>query len=283
MTYKDTLEGMQKYAVDNGYEESAVKLLFMHSTGLDNSQIYLNIDKKIDEGTKDKFEDLVKIYVEKNIPVQYIMGYDYFYGHKILVNEDVLIPRFETEELVSNVLMEYDNHFFGEKVEVVDVGTGSGCIALALALEESNFTVSATDISEESLKIATQNAKNNNIDITFYQGNMLEPLKGKKYDILVSNPPYIPDTEFVESIVKDNEPHLALFGGNDGLKFYKEILEGAHEVLNKKFIIAFEHAYNTGDAIREIARVNFVNADIKTIKDMQGKDRMTFIIGELDE
>ncbi len=283
MTYKDTLERMQKYAIDNGYEESAVKLLFMHSTGLDNSQIYLKIYDEIDENERIKFEDLVNIYVKKNVPVQYIMGYDYFYGYKIIVNEDVLIPRFETEELVSNVLMEYDNYFSSEEVEVVDVGTGSGCIALALALEEPKFTVSATDISEQSLKIASENAKNNNIDITFYQGNMLDPLKGKKFDILVSNPPYIPDTEYVESIVKDNEPHLALFGGNDGLKFYKEILEGAHEILNKKFIIAFEHAYNTGDAIRDIARENFKNALVKTIKDMQGKDRMTFVIGELDE
>ncbi len=283
MTYKDTLERMQKYAFDNGYEESAVKLLFMHSTGLDNSQIYLKIDDEIEEIDRLNFENLVDVYVKKNIPVQYIMGYDYFYGYKIIVNEDVLIPRFETEELVSNVLMEYDNYFTGEKVEVVDVGTGSGCIALALALEEPNFTVSATDISEQSLKIASQNAENNNVDIKFYQGNMLDPLKGNKYDILVSNPPYIPNTEYVESIVKDNEPHLALFGGNDGLKFYKEILEGAPQILNKKFIIAFEHAYNTGDAIRDIAREHYRNADIKTVKDMQGKDRMTFIIGELDE
>ncbi len=283
MTYKNTLERMRKFAVDNGYEESAVKLLFMHSTQLDNSQIYLKLDDKIDDEEKKKFEDLVSIYVTKNVPVQYIMGYDYFYGYKIIVNEDVLIPRFETEELVSNVLMEYDNYFGSEILNVVDVGTGSGCIALALALEEPNFKVSATDISENSLKIASENAKVNNVSIDFYCGNMLEPLKGKKFDILVSNPPYIPDTEYVESIVKDNEPHLALFGGSDGLKFYKEIIEGAHEILNNKFIIAFEHAYNTGDAIRDIARDNFKNANIKTIKDMQGKDRMTFIIGELDE
>ncbi len=283
MTYKDTLERMQKYAIEHGFEDSAVKLLFMHATELDNSQIYLRIDDEITEDVRMKFEDLVRTYVEKNIPVQYIMGYDYFYGHKIIVNENVLIPRFETEELVSNVLMEYDNHFENQKVEVVDVGTGSGCIALALALEEQNFTVSATDISEKSLEIAAENARINNISIKFYQGNMLDPLVGNRYDILVSNPPYIPDTEFVESIVKDNEPHLALFGGNDGLRFYKEILEGAHKILKNKFIIAFEHAYNTGDAIREIAKANFANAEVKTIKDMQGKDRMTFVIGEINE
>ncbi len=283
MTYKDILEEMQMYANEKGYEESAVKLLFMHATKLDNSQIYLKLDDEISETDKIEFERLVKIYVEQNQPVQYIMGYDYFYGHKIIVNEDVLIPRFETEELVSNVLMEYDNYFGDKEVEVVDVGTGSGCIALALALEESKLNVSATDISEKSLEIARENAKVNNININFQQGNMLDPLEGRKFDILVSNPPYIPDTEFVESIVKDNEPHIALFGGNDGLKFYKEILEGAHKILNKKFIIAFEHAYNTGDAIREIARENFKNAEIKSFKDMQGKDRMTFVIGELDE
>ena len=139
----------------------------------------------------------------------------------------------ETEELVGLVLSYYDDLFDGKKVDVVDVGTGSGNIAIALCKEEANMTLTATDISEEALLTAKQNAINNEANVNFLQGNMLDPLieKGMKFDILVSNPPYIPDDEYVEPLVKDNEPNIALFGGDKGMKFYKEILENASKIL----------------------------------------------------
>ena len=117
-------------------------------------------------------------------------------------------------------------------------------------------------------------------NVTFYQGDMLQPLieRGLKFDILVSNPPYIPLTEDVDPLVKDNEPHLALFGGEDGLKFYRQILKDAHKVVNEKNIIAFEHAYNHKEAMAELVKQHFPNSKFETLKDLNGKDRMTIII-----
>lgn len=195
------------------------------------------------------------------------------------VNKDVLIPRFETEELVGYILSYYDEIFKTKKIKVVDIGTGSGNIAIALAKEEPNMEVSASDISPEAIEVAKENAKNNDAKVNFLVGDMLEPFikSGEKFDILVSNPPYIPDTEFVEDIVKDNEPHLALFGGSDGMKFYDMILKDADKILNYPALIAFEHSYNKKEQMINLAKKYFSDSQVEVIKDMQGKDRMTFI------
>ena len=139
--------------------------------------------------------------------------------------------------------------------------------------------VSASDISPEAIEVAKENAKNNDAKVNFVVGDMLEPFikSGEKFDILVSNPPYIPDTEFVEDIVKDNEPHLALFGGSDGMKFYDMILKDADKILNYPALIAFEHSYNKKEQMINLAKKYFSDSQVEVIKDMQGKDRMTFI------
>lgn len=198
------------------------------------------------------------------------------------VNEDVLIPRPETEELVGYVLSTYDDVFDGKEVDVVDVGTGSAAIAISLAKEEPNMHVVATDISEEALVVAEENAKINNANIKFYQGDMLKPLidNNLKFDILVSNPPYIPDNEYVEDIVINNEPHVALFGGENGMNFYDIILKDANKILNTPSIIAFEHSYNKKLEMHELIKKYFPSSYAETIKDLSGKDRITIIINK---
>ena len=201
----------------------------------------------------------------------------------MIVNKDVLIPRPETEELIGYVLAYYDEMFDGKKVDLVDVGTGSGNIAIALACEEKNMTVTATDISFEALETAKQNAINNSANVTFLQGNMLDPLieKGMKFDILVSNPPYIPDSEYVEPLVLDNEPYIALFGGDNGMKFYKEIFEKSKHILQDKAIMAFEHSHKTRKEMLELANTHYPNANSFVIQDLNGKDRFLIVlIGE---
>jgi len=277
-TYKEALKINEKYAIDNNKEDSAVKLLLLHFSNMESGDLLLHLDEEMPKEVYGEFLYGVDRYITKNIPVQHIMGYEYFFGYKFKVNSDVLIPRFETEELVANVLLMYDEVFDGKEVDVVDVGTGSGCLAVTLDVEEANMNVSATDISEDALKVAKENSDNLGGNVTFYQGDMLEPLKGKKFDILVSNPPYIPSEEFVEDLVKDNEPNIALFGGEDGLYFYRKILGGAKEILNDKYIIAFEHAFNTSKALKKLIKKNFEDVEVIQKKDMQGKDRMTFIV-----
>ena len=279
-TMRELLNWGEKFALENGKEDSAAKLLLMHVTEKESYEILADMNMSVSNDKVEEFERYVKMYVENNIPVQHIMGYETFFGHKFIVNDDVLIPRFETEELVANVLATYDEVFDGAKVKVVDVGTGSGAIGVTLAVEEPNMEVIVTELSEAALEVAKQNAAQLDADVTFYQGDMLQPLidRGLKFDILVSNPPYIPLAEEVDPFVKDNEPHLALFGGEDGLKFYRQILKDAHKVVNKKNIIAFEHAYNHKEAMAELVRKYFPQSKFETLKDLNGKDRMTIII-----
>jgi len=277
-TYRDVLRINEKYAVDNFKEDSAVKILLLHFSKMESSELLMKIDEEMPTEIYDEFLFGVDKYIVRNIPVQHITGYEYFFGHKFIVNGDVLIPRFETEELVANVLMMYDEVFDGTKVDLVDIGTGSGCLSVTLDIEEENMTVTATDISEKALTVAKKNNSSLQGNVEFLQGDMLEPLKGRKFDIIVSNPPYIPNKEYVEGLVKDNEPDVALFGGEDGLDFYRIIISGAAELLNEKFIVAFEHAYDKAKELKKIIKKHFKDVQIIQKKDMQGKDRMTFIV-----
>ena len=277
-TYKEALTINEQYAIDNNKEDSAIKRLLLHFSNMESSDLILNLNEVMPDELYDEFLYGVDRYITKNIPVQHIIGYEYFFGYQFKVNSDVLIPRFETEELVANVLEQYDNIFNGETVKVVDIGTGSGCLAVTLSVEEQGMDVTATDISESALAVAKTNNENLGGRVSFFQGDLFEPVKDQKFDILVSNPPYIPNDEYVEGLVKDNEPHVALFGGKDGLDFYRKIIENAESILNEKYIIAFEHAYDKAKELKKIIKKNIQNVEIIQKKDMQGKDRMTFII-----
>lgn len=223
-------------------------------------------DKTLDEGIE---------LLNKGIPVQYIVGNVDFYGYNFKVNENVLIPRFETEELVEKTI-KYINKYLNKKVDILDLGTGSGCIAITLK-KELDCNVDAVDISPKALEIAKLNAKNNNVDITFYEGDMLSPIN-KKYDVIISNPPYIAYNEEIMEIVKNNEPHTALYAEDNGLKYYKDIISNANKYLKEKSIIAFEIGEKQGKLILEYAKNYFKDSIITVEKDMQNRDRFVFII-----
>lgn len=278
MTYNDFLTKWQEIAYSKNKEESAILLLLLFEAKLTSQELFIKMHDEIPQSVVDKFEADVHKYLELNEPVQYIIGEACFYGYDFNVSKSCLIPRQETEELVENVLYLYDDYFKGQKVDAVDIGTGSGCISVTLALEEKNINMLATDISHEALEVASGNAKKLGANVTFLQGDMLAPVMDKKFDILVSNPPYIPETEEVDSLVKDNEPNVALFGGEDGLKFYKIILENAPKIMKEKCILAFEHGYSMTERIEALCRDNFPGANVYTKKDLQGLDRMTFVI-----
>lgn len=214
-------------------------------------------------------EGIVKL--SQGIPVQYIVGNVDFYGNIIKVNKDVLIPRFETEELVSKTISKLKNK---KNLDIVDLGTGSGCIAITLA-KELDCVIDAVDISEKALQVARQNAIDNKVNIHFYQGDMLEPLS-KKYDCIISNPPYISYDEEIMEIVKKNEPHLALYANNDGLEYYEKILSKVSQYIKKDGLIAFEIGYKQAFKIQEIAH-QYLSCDVKIEKDLQGKNRFIFI------
>lgn len=276
-TYREALTINEQYAIDNDKEDTAVKILLLHFSEMDSSQLLLCLDEEMPDDQYQDFLYGVDRYIIQNIPVQHITGKEYFFGYEFKVTPDVLIPRFETEELVANTLLLYDELFDGQAVDVVDIGTGSGCLAVTLDLEEPNMTVTATDISADALAIAKENNVTLGAEVTFLEGDLLEPLKGKTFDIVISNPPYIPNQEFVESVVKDQEPHLALFGGEDGLDLYRGILNDVSSILKEKYLIAFEHGFDKAKDLKKLIQSHLPDATIVQKKDMQGKDRMTFV------
>lgn len=206
-------------------------------------------------------------------PVQYIVGNVSFYGNIIDVDKRVLIPRFETEELVENTVKYIKKYNYKS---IVDIGTGSGCIAITLKKFFPEILVDAVDISKDALDVAKKNANKNNVNINFYEGNLLEPLS-KKYDVIISNPPYIAYDEEIMDIVKNNEPHIALYASNNGLYYYEEILKNVYKYINNNGLIAFEIGYNQGEEIKKLASKYLNKYDFEIKKDMTGKDRMVFI------
>ena len=207
-------------------------------------------------------------------PVQYIVGEVDFYGYLLKVNNNVLIPRFETEELVRNTI-DMANKYFKKKINILDIGTGSGAIAIALK-KNLDSNVYATDISKEALDVAINNARDNDVDINFINTSLLGGIN-RKFDVVVSNPPYISYDEEIMDIVKNNEPHIALYADNNGLYFYEEILKNIKTILSDKFIIGFEIGSTQYESIKDIKDRYLPDSKIILKKDMQGRDRMVFI------
>lgn len=258
---------------------NVAKVLFYHLAHKEPHQLYLMMDEEVDEELLKQFQDGMQRYMNGE-PIQYINGKENFFSRDFIVNENVLIPRYETEELVENILYKIDDYFEDyPSIDLCDVGTGSGAIAITLALEEPKLKVIATDISEKALEVAKENAKELNADVTFYQGDMLQPLieHQQKFDIFVSNPPYIPQDQDIESVVKDNEPHVALFGGNDGLYFYRKIFQDVKQVLKDRALLAFEMGFDQREIMCEAVEHYFPDIPYEIIKDINGKDRMLFI------
>lgn len=217
--------------------------------------------------------------LNKGEPVQYIVGDVEFYGNIIDVNHNVLIPRPETEELVEKTQNYINKIFESEKIDIIDIGTGSGCIPIALKKIFPNSNITAIDISKPALDVAIKNAQKNNVEINFIQSNLFESVN-KKFNVIISNPPYIKENEEIMDIVKNNEPHIALYAPNNGLYYYQEILKNANKYLNEKYLIAFEIGETQGEEIIKIAKTYFPNSKIIKEKDLRKFDRFIFITNE---
>lgn len=202
-----------------------------------------------------------------------------------MVNPNVLIPRPETEELLVAVLNKIDQHFASSSspLQAVDIGTGSGVIAITLKLERPNLIVSATDLSFEALSVARENATQLEADIEFYQGDLFEPFEKTemKFDLVLSNPPYIPDgdKQQLSDVVKYYEPATALFGGEDGLDYYRRLAQDLPKRLNDRALIAFEVGIGQAEAVAYLLEAQFPNGTTEIIADINGKDRivMTYL------
>lgn len=220
--------------------------------------------------------NLIKYQKEllNNRPIQYIVGNVNFYGNIIEVNEDVLIPRYETEFLVEKTIS-LAKKYFPPKIDILDLGTGSGCIAITLKKHlESN--IDALDISNKALSIARKNAQNNNVKINFLNKD-IATYQEKQYDLIISNPPYISEEEEIMDLVKNNEPHIALYAKDNGLYFYKKIIDNLPLITKEKYLLALEIGYNQAIPITEYAKNKLKDINITVEKDLSNKDRYIFI------
>ncbi len=274
-TYNQLIHTYRRKFMEEGLSPEVVKAFLFELCNEYSIDLYMEMDNEADERVSQRFLEGIE-RISHNEPMNYVLGYSWFYGYRLNVDDSVLIPRPETEELVALVLSSYDEAYKGQKIRICDVGTGSGAIAIALKKEENGLEVYASDISEEALKTAERNAKENDCQITFLKGSMLEPYieNGIKVKILVSNPPYIKTVETVEASVYDYEPHVALFGGEDGLKFYREIFENMDKVLEPHGMAFFEIGYDQKERLSALAKEHFPAADVEVFRDINGKDRM---------
>lgn len=271
MTYKELYLKYKQVAIENNKEDTAIKLLIQELSNFSSTEFYLNLDKKVDSANLEKILVAIDDYLNKSIPIQYILGYTYFYGYKLIVNKNVLIPRRETEELVDYII-----HNSISNPRILDIGTGSGAIAISLKSSLKDSNVVASDISNDALEIAKLNAKINNQTIEFIESDIFSNIEGK-FDIITSNPPYISKRENVDELVYNNEPHLALFANEEGLYFYRKILEDAYKYLNEKFLIIFEIPEDKDKELTNLVKISYPNSDFEIKKDLQGKSRMLII------
>ena len=222
------------------------------------------------------YEDIIERIVVDNYPVQYAIGNVPFYGSIINVDERALIPRFETELLVDIVYKKIK----GKKLNILDLCTGSGCIAISLKNKSKDFNITGVDISEKALSLAKENAKLNNTEVEFIKKDILKDHKyKKKYDVIISNPPYVKLSEYVSPNTK-YEPQNALYAGSNNLIFYETIIDYAKDILNDNFIIAFEINNKDGRVLKELAEEKFENAKVSLLKDYNKLDRFLIIENE---
>ena len=219
-------------------------------------------------------EEYLKEMLDKNYPIQYLIGYVNFCGLKINVNENVLIPRFETELLIEKTI-KYINELNLKKPTILDIGTGSGCIATSLSKFINDAKVSAMDISSNAINLAKENASNNKENINFIKKDVLKMEEIPYYDVVISNPPYVEYGEKIGEEVK-YEPEIAVYA-DDGLIFYRHIIKSIHKDTK---LIAFEIGYLQGAKIIDIIKMKFPNAEIHLEKDYEDRDRFIFVINK---
>lgn len=259
---------------DKNEVDSFFFILLEHYLGYNRIKLALEPELTISEKDRQLFLDALKALKHQQ-PIQYILGETEFFGIPLKVNEDVLIPRPETEELVAWIINDVSNL---DKITILDIGTGSGCIAIALAKHLPNASVFALDVGATALKVAKTNAELNTVSIEFLEADILNfnHFTSEKFDIIVSNPPYVRQLEkpHMKANVLDNEPHLALFVTNeDPLQFYKAITKFAVNNLNNKGMLYFEiNEYLGNEMTQLLEKYNF--SDVLLKQDIFNKDRM---------
>ena len=261
-----------------GKEESLARFLLMYILNESPQLFSNNLPVQMSKENEDKYFSLIEKHIKEDVPLSHLVGFEYFYDRKFKVTKDVLSPRMETEELIYKVI-EYVKASNKNNLKILDLCTGSGIIAIILKkeLEQVSVDVIASDISGEAIKVAKENAQNHNADIRFIQSDIFNNIDDK-FDIIVSNPPYIDRKD--EVTMQDNvlkyDPHLALFAEEEGMFFYRKIIEQAKDYLKENGVMFFEIGYDQRDKIINLSEKNGYLAQV--YKDINNRDRMAFLV-----
>ncbi len=269
MTIEEAIVEGQKYL-----HKDQVKLLLSSILEYNPLELYNHLKEELSDQGKQTYQHLLG-GAKNNKPLQYLMGTVSFYGFEFKVDENVLIPRFETEELVEQTLKLIDQKK-KKHLKVIDLGCGSGVIGITLKKFRPSLDVTLLDISKDALRIAKENAQRLNVEVTVKEGNMLDN-ETETYDVIISNPPYIKEKEELDSIVYQNEPHIALFGGKDGLDYYRQILKEVPSHVKEDYIVAFEMGMNQKESLVKLIEQSLKNVKIEVKNDLEGRNRMVFV------
>lgn len=273
MKLAQIFKDFEEQLITQGEEAESLSFVYRSLKNLSFTDFIFAVQKEITPEEKEFVESIYKQLVA-HVPAQYIIGHAEFYGMELKVDERVLIPRPETEELVELILTENPN----PNLSVLDIGTGSGAIALALAKKRSDWCVTASDISPDALNLASENASLQDLKISFKKSDCFAEI-AENYDIIVSNPPYISraDESEVGLNVLHSEPHLALFAEEDGLAIYRKIAEEAKNHLREGGKIYLEIGYKQGHSVPALFRKYLPEKRVRTLKDQFGQDRMVVV------
>ena len=273
MKLAQIFKDFEEKLIAQGEEAESLSFVYRSQKNLSFTDFVFALQHEISEEERQFVEDIYR-KLANHIPAQYIIGHAEFFGMQLKVDERVLIPRPETEELVELTLAENPK----ENLKVLDIGTGSGAIALALAKNRLDWTITAADISQDALDLAMENANNQGLTLFFIKSDCFSEISSK-YDIIVSNPPYISrvDEAEVGLNVLHSEPHLALFADEDGLAIYRRIAEESKDYLNDGGKIYLEIGYKQGQSVPALFKENFPEKRVRTLKDQFGQDRMVVI------
>ena len=260
-----------------GKEESLARFLLMYMLDESPQLFSNNISEDLSRENEDKYFSLIEKHIREDMPLSHLVGFEYFYDRKFKVTKDVLSPRMETEELIYKVI-EYVKANNKNNLKILDLCTGSGIIAITLKkeLDQISIDVVASDISEEAIEVAKENAQYHDTDVRFIQSDIFNNIDDK-FDIIVSNPPYIDrkDEVTMKENVLNYDPHLALFAEEEGMYFYRKIVEEAKNYLNDSGVIFFEIGHDQREKITKLADINDYHAEV--YKDLNGRDRMAFL------
>ncbi len=268
-----TIEDLIVYGKSKVHSDHA-KMLLAALLNKNPLELLTCLDEIVADDVVEKYKSQIAL-LKVDKPVQYVIGKANFYGNDYIVNEHTLIPRFETEELVEKTLIYINKLFPNKNLKVIDLGTGTGCIGITIKKHLPLANVTLVDIDPNTLEITKENAKKLNVDVNIIESNYWENITDK-FDIIISNPPYIKLNEKIETIVSKNEPKLALYAGIDGLDAYREILRNIKSHLNNSYLIAFEIGCTQKNDIENLILEVLKDVTIESYQDLQGRDRMIF-------